>query len=168
MEIWIIGGVIVALMVYVSTKVKQSAAAAYDRETIETKNYAFIKPEGFICPTGRLMENSCFLHSQHFGDTEATESIYCAEALLVESSDSFDLLKSQAVSAQEVIIEEIGAKEFVVRVISVEDGVEFKTISKIKESSDGRVFDLRVRLLCSCLNEFQLKAEEIVSSFTTK
>ncbi len=50
MEILIIGFVIVALMVYTSTKIKKAAREAYEAETVETKEYSIDKPAGYIIP----------------------------------------------------------------------------------------------------------------------
>src|SRR4051794_7750972 len=48
MEILIIGLILVALMVYASTRIKRTAAAAFERETIETDTYVIQKPEGYL------------------------------------------------------------------------------------------------------------------------
>ena len=42
------GLILVALMIYASTRVKKIAAAAYDAETIETDEFVIQKPEGFL------------------------------------------------------------------------------------------------------------------------
>lgn len=48
MEILIPGLIIVALMVYASTRIKRNAAAAFDPEAIETDDLVIQKPEGFL------------------------------------------------------------------------------------------------------------------------
>ena len=48
MEILIPGLILVALMVYVSTRIKRVAADAYEEEQIETDVFAVTKPDGFI------------------------------------------------------------------------------------------------------------------------
>jgi hypothetical protein len=48
MELLIPGLILVAVMVYVSTRIKRSAAAAYEAELIETKFFSIKKPDGFI------------------------------------------------------------------------------------------------------------------------
>ena len=50
MELLIPGLLLVALMVYASTKIKKAAAAAYEPESIETDRFAITKPEGMINP----------------------------------------------------------------------------------------------------------------------
>ena len=48
MELLIPGLILVALMVWASTRIKKTAAAAFDAETIETAEYSIRKPEGFL------------------------------------------------------------------------------------------------------------------------
>ncbi|MFN0277719.1 MAG: hypothetical protein ACKVRN_03860 [Pyrinomonadaceae bacterium] len=48
MEILIPGLILVALMVYASTRIKKTAAAAFEQETIETDEFIIQKPEGFL------------------------------------------------------------------------------------------------------------------------
>src|SRR5215210_7601935 len=48
MELLIPGLIIVALMVYASTRIKRTAAAAFEAETVETVDFTISKPEGFL------------------------------------------------------------------------------------------------------------------------
>ncbi|MBK8466069.1 MAG: hypothetical protein IPL32_09570 [Chloracidobacterium sp.] len=48
MELLIPGLLLVAFMVWASTRIKKNAAAAFDPETIETDEFSIQKPEGFL------------------------------------------------------------------------------------------------------------------------
>ncbi len=48
MELLIPGLILVALMVWASTKIKRDAAAAFEPETIETDEFIIRKPDGFL------------------------------------------------------------------------------------------------------------------------
>ncbi len=48
MELLIPGLLLVAFMVWASTRIKKNAAAAFDAETIETDDFIIQKPEGFL------------------------------------------------------------------------------------------------------------------------
>src|SRR5215207_2112880 len=48
MELLIPGLILVALMVWVSTRIKKNAAAAFDAETVENGEFSIRKPEGFL------------------------------------------------------------------------------------------------------------------------
>lgn len=158
----------VALMVYVSTRIKKSAAAAYGREIIQTDTYSFTKPAGLICPIDRILKDSCLVHSKNFGETESTESLYQLEGLLTAQNKSFESLKAEAESEGSFAKEECGSGAVVLRGLATESGVEFKMFRRLQTSSNGLVFDFSVKVLCEALEEFQSKADEMVSSFTVK
>ena len=82
MEILIVGVILVALMAYVSTKIKKSAAQAFEREEIETENFSIIKPAGFINPLND--ENSAFAFEARSKDLgkEAARNLWRARATL--------------------------------------------------------------------------------------
>ena len=48
MELLIPGLILVALMVYASTRIKRTVAEAFEPETVETDHFTFEKPEGFL------------------------------------------------------------------------------------------------------------------------
>lgn len=48
MELLIPGLLLVAFMVWASTRIKKNAAAAFDAESIETDEFSIQKPEGFL------------------------------------------------------------------------------------------------------------------------
>ena len=58
MEILIIGGVVVLIMVFISTQIKKRAALAFEPETIDTEEFRLLKPNGFLYP---LREDSVYL-----------------------------------------------------------------------------------------------------------
>src|SRR5688572_25283370 len=48
MELLIPGLILVALMVWASTRIKKNAAAAFDAESVETDRFVIRKPDGFL------------------------------------------------------------------------------------------------------------------------
>ena len=48
MELLVPGLILVALMVWASTRIKKNAAAAFDAETVENDQFVIRKPEGFL------------------------------------------------------------------------------------------------------------------------
>jgi len=48
MELLIPGLILVALMVYASTRIKKATAMAFEREEIDTADFTLVKPEGFL------------------------------------------------------------------------------------------------------------------------
>jgi hypothetical protein len=81
MDIFIIGLVVVALMVFVSTKIKKSAARAFESEIIERDEFRIVKPEGLMSP---LDENSKYpfeARSREYGE-KISRNVWQAHAFL--------------------------------------------------------------------------------------
>ena len=66
MEILIPGLILVALMVWASTKIKKQAADAFEEEVIETELYSLHKPEGFLHVIGDP-DHEIMAYSRDFG-----------------------------------------------------------------------------------------------------
>lgn len=77
MEILIIGGLLVALMAYLSTKIKKEAKRAYEQEVIETEGFKIIKPVDFIIPLKKGSEYAFETYSKDFGEDEAEDLSQC-------------------------------------------------------------------------------------------
>ncbi len=176
MEILIIGIAVVALMVYVSTRIKKSAATAFERERIETDEFRLIKPEGLLHPLRDKSEFAFEAYSKGFG-AENLRNIWQSNAeLLVHSDKNFKEVCSIAKkSAEEIILENI-LKETPAdqRICLIEgkqtlDDVKKRVFWKIVESvSQKKVYELRVFVLEGNLPEFGEKAKEMLESFTIK
>ena len=67
MELLIPGLILVALMVYASTKIKRTAAAAFEPETIETDEFSIEKPDGFLNVLNRDPALELDMYSKEFG-----------------------------------------------------------------------------------------------------
>ncbi len=176
MEILIIGGAIVALMVYVSTRIKRSAAAAYDREIIETEEFSIRKPEGFMHP---LRENSEFAFeafSEVYGDGELRNFWQSNAELLVHSDKKFkDVCAEAKKNADEILSEKIltnapaDQRICLIEGEQTSDEVKKRIFWKIVESlSRKKVYEFRVFVLDNHLSDQSSKTEEILEGFTVK
>lgn len=77
MEILIIGVIFVALMAYISTRIKKAAKEAYEEEIIETEYFTIKKPEGFIVPVKDKSEFVFETYSKDFAEDEAEKFNQC-------------------------------------------------------------------------------------------
>ncbi len=78
MEILIIGVIVVALMVWASTRIKRSAAEAFEEEAIDTDDFSLVKPEGFLSPVENDEYLAFYAYSKEFGEEDKAEN--CARA----------------------------------------------------------------------------------------
>ncbi len=176
MEIFIIGVVIVALMVYVSTKIKKSAAQAFERETIETEDFTLVKPEGFMHPLRDESEFAFEAFSKDFGDGELRNIWQANVELLVHSGTNLKEICSKIRNFADSILSEEKIKETPAdqRISLIEgeitiDDVHKHVFWKVVESvSQKKVFELRAFVLESNLNDHAQKIEEMFESFRVK
>ncbi len=147
MEIFIFGVILVALMVYVSTKIKKVAAAAFERETIEAEDFTLSKPKGFIHP---LNENSAFAfeaYTKDFGTDEAKDFRQARAKLRVISALSFDAVCKHAKQSADVI----------------------KSKNFSENASQGqRIFLLEISVLQEHRIKFADEIAEMIESFAVK
>ena len=71
MELLIPGLLLVALMVWASTKIKKTVADAFETEFIETENYSLQKPDGFLHVIADE-EHELKAYSKDFGEGDNT------------------------------------------------------------------------------------------------
>lgn len=154
-------------MVFVSTRIKKAAAMAYDAELIESPTYRIRKAEGLICPAGTVGSESLKIHSAGFGDTEATESIYKAEASLsIDSAGLADV--RERLKAEGLELETTGQGGLFARGFKVTDGVERLILIKAEESHGRKTFVFAGHVLRDDLVEFEDKFETMIKSFELK
>ena len=174
MEILIIGGALVALMVYVSTRIKKSAASAYERETIETDEFSIVKPENFINP---IDENSEFVFtalSKDFGTGAAEEFRQARAELRVHSNAGFD----EVCRTAELTIGKIFSKAkseggaertCILSGEKTENEIETEIFYKIVESKTRKkVYELKISVLSGFEGNYSSAASEFLNGFNLK
>lgn len=128
MEIFIIGAILVAIMAYVSTKIKRAASEAYEQESVETEHFRIIKPESFIIPVKENSEFAFETYSKDYGE-DLTEKFRQSWAVVREKNGvefDTDALESER----------------------VEDNVTIKTFTKTLVDKDlDKSFELEISLL---------------------
>jgi hypothetical protein len=174
MEILIIGVILVALMAYVSTKIKKSAASAFERETIETEGFSIIKPENFINPTSENSEFAFTALSKDFG-TEAAEDLRQAQAELrvYPDADFDEVCRNAAESTGKIISEEIrtsdNEKVCFLNGENIEDEVEREIFYKIVESKTrNKIYELKISVLPEYRENYSAAVNEFLNGFSVK
>lgn len=172
MEILILGVILVALMVYASTKIKKSAASAFERETIETAEFSVVKPEGFIYPLNEDSEFAFEAYSKDFG-TDAAEKLKQSWMTLriYPGLELDELARKAKADAAEIISEETaenkGVKIYVLNIEGSERGIAVEIFYKITER-DEKTYELRVSVLPEYKTDYSLRIRETLTSFSVK
>lgn len=160
MEILIIGSLFVALMVYASTRIKKSAAAAWEEETIAGEGFVIRKPEGFLNVIGGDENYAFEAYSKEFGGAGAEEIREATATVKIGIAADHETPFGRT----EVIGEnryDIGESE------SEDNGITFRNSSKAAER-DGKVYVLNVRALGETSPGVMRKIESMIDSFELK
>ncbi len=176
MEILIVGVVIVALMAYVSTKVKKSAAEAFEREEIETETFRITKPEGFLHP---LNDESAFAFEAYTKDlgTDEARNIRRARATLrvFSNLDFQTICKDTKNSCGKILskryVEDApdGHKTFLLESEKTETEVtNFSSWKIIENRQQKKIYELQVAVLEDYREELADKIDEMIASFKVK
>ena len=176
MEIIILGVLLVALMVFVSTKIKKSAAEAFEAESIEKEDFSIEKPEGFLYPLRDKPEFPFEAYSKLYGE-RSTRNIWRARTRL-RVSEGLNLTKliKETKGNSEKITSEKNLKDLpndqkgkIIRSEKNEDDVKYKILRKfIQSKGQNKTYELRTTILHPYSEEYTEKACEMMKSFVVK
>lgn len=129
MEIFIVGLAVVALMVFVSTKIKASAARAFEPERVEKKEFIIVKPQGFMTPLEGDANFAFEAYSREYGE-KRMRNVRKSEAFLTVSDKlNFAAEREKARRAAENILSE--------RILDGDAGGEKICLIEAERSGDG-------------------------------
>lgn len=165
------GLILVALMVYASTRIKRVAAEAFEPETIDTDDFSLEKPDGFLNVINHDEALALDIYSRDMGKGEAAEFRAARAEVRVYEKRSLDyavsaIRETVAVGGEtsEVINE---TKYRVIEAERVDEGIVFEEKYKVAEK-DGRVFEFKIVALSETNGEFQRKIDTMLNSFMLK
>src|SRR5215204_1756953 len=165
MEILIPGLILVALMVYASTRIKKRAAEAFESELIETDAYSVRKPDGFLHVIDS-QEHNFEAYSKESGDEagarRATIEIDAIPATMLddvcetirESASTFNL-RSEGVAA---------------RVIETREETNESDVNAFYKlvSTSNAIYRLRFAVISKHSEEYLRRIDETLESFAVK
>lgn len=172
MELLIPGLILVALMVYASTRIKKTAAAAFEPETIEDKNFIIEKPQGFLHVIGGDPKYAFEAYSKEYGTNNAENLRAATARLRIDANRSIDHVLADRLAKDARIIGDTtqvieGIKYREIEAEWTEKDIEFTGFRKLAEQR-GSVYDLDVRMLCETTAELDAGIETIVDSFRVR
>jgi hypothetical protein len=168
MEILIPGLALVALMVYVSTRIKRSAAKAFNEEFIETDDFAITKPEGFIIPND-VGDFAFAAYSKEFGPGETDKIRQASAELRIHENATLEETRDAIVAeAREVVDEQhLAGRSIMLETKTSRDGFILETENRLVEK-DGKVFALSVAALPETKHEQERNINTLLTTFEVK
>jgi hypothetical protein len=168
MELLIPGLVLVALMIYASTRIKKSAAAAYESETIETDDFVLFKPAGFLAVIGGDPRYAFEAYSKEFGTKDASDIRKATVHVTVYDHQNGFFVPDIADAVLGEKTEEMAGREYRTTELQrkVRD-IDLRVLRKAGEKA-GRLVMLEAVFLSETTDEFLRDIESMLQSFELK
>lgn len=172
MELLIPGLILVAIMVWASTRIKRSAAKAFEPEAIETDEFEIKKPEGLLHvlndDTGLAFRG----YSKTFGKVGKKDVRQITVEVSISDKQTLKQRRDEIAGLSESLISEIpyldgGEKAITIEARSVIDGGEYDVFYKIV-SRGKRLFEMRASVLAGHRDENLDRIEELIAGFSVK
>lgn len=172
MELVIPGLILVALMIWASTRIKKNAAAAFDTEAIETDDFSLRKPEGFL----HILNDDSGLpfraYTKEFGTVGRGDVRQATAEVQIFDDENFDTRRNSIIEDSESVVSEDlyidgGEKALIIESILIKDGGEYHAFFKLVTRS-AKVLELRVLVLSEHKDANLSKIEEMLDGFRPK
>jgi len=169
MEILIPGLILVALMVYVSTRIKRTAADAYEKERVEMPDFAITKPEGFIIIESNDPDVVFGAYSKEYGLESADVFRQVAAVVRVYKDHPLEKVRDSILSAASKTIDErhLAGGSLIIETETMRDDVVFNNESRLWEKG-GSTSEFRVTALSETHETNKKNIDELISSFEVK
>ena len=176
MEIFIVGLVLVAVMVFVSTKIKAKAAQAFEPERVERKEFVVVKPRGFMSPVESKNGFEFEAYSREYGEKRMRNTRQAEAFLTVSNGLNFAAECEKARAAAGKVLSErtldetpSGEKVFLLEGEKTENVFPSIEFYKIVESRQlKKTFSLRATVLRDLRETYIHEINEMINGFRLK
>ena len=161
-------------MLFISTKVRNAASAAYEPEQIKRENFEIFKPEGYLNPVEWTEQTPFEAYTRELGERAMGRMRKSLVKLTVSDGLSFDKLRKELKANAEEFVSATfddnapeGQKICVVET-KKEDDAEITTVffNKIVESrAEKKTFNLEISILEPYREEFEDRIRQMLYSF---
>lgn len=168
MEILIPGLILVALMVYASTRIKKTAAKAFDAETIETDEFVIQKPDGFLSVIGGDPQYAFESYSKELGGAGAEDFRKGTAKLRIFDNGNRTTLPNADETLVSDVNKVIGDTRYrIIETLRNDKGVDLR-VSYKTAAKNGKVYALEIVVLAETTAEFTRNIETMLDSFQVK
>lgn len=167
MELLIPGLILVALMVYASTKIKKRAAAAFEPEAIETEHYLLNKPEGFLHVIGDP-DHEFAAYSKEFGENENARIRQARiEIDTIRDQTVDDVCRTIEITSKDCNVTSPSDSVRIIETDEVANEIELRGFYKII-AAPSATYQLRFAVLPEHKDDYLGRIDEALESFTVK
>jgi hypothetical protein len=161
MELLVPGLIIVALMVYASTKIKRNSAKAFEEEKIEGDGFSLIKPDGFLHNLNVSRDCEFEAYSKEFGEDEAANRRRALLKLQLTTDDIGSVRKAIRATAESIAED---PESGVLEVERTDEGLPVNVFYRF-EKKNGKLFELQAVVLREHKDDYLRKIQRAFESF---
>lgn len=169
-------GLFIAVLMFVSSRIRRVANRAFEPETVETAEFKINKPEGYLHPLNNDSKFAFEAYSRELGEKGAGRLRKSLVKLNVNEGSNFGkVVRSVKQNADNIYSETApenvppNQKICLLEGYKTEDGIKRTVFHKIVESrNQNKTYDLEVTVLEANEDEYIGKASELINSFTVK
>ncbi len=158
-------------MIWASTRIKKNAAAAFERESIETNEYSLVKPDGFLHPLNDEGDRLFYAYSKDFGKGDADAERQAEIEVIAGPGGALKAAADEVKAGADVLSEEaFRTGTMNVRTLDVtraENDITRRELHKLVQAND-KVYMLRFAVLEDLYDDFARRASETLDSFDVK
>ena len=163
MEFLIPGLILVAVMVYLSTRIKKTAADAFNAESIDADGYSLEKPEGFLHVLGDE-KHEFMAYSKEFGEDDNAR--FHRATIELDGLTETDVASVQKAVCEAAVNSAVRQAD-VIEADELANETEFRTVYKLAARGSS-VYRLRFAVLAEHFDEFSRRIDDTLESFVTK
>jgi hypothetical protein len=161
MEILVPGLMLVALMVWASTKIKRNTAKAYEEEKVEGAGFSLIKPDGFLHKLNASDAVDFEAYSKEFGVDNASNHRRAVLTLQSTTDDLASVRKAIRATAESIAED---PESGVLEVERTEEGFPVNAFYKF-ETENGKLYELQAVVLREHKDDYLRRIQRLFESF---
>lgn len=167
----------IAILLFISSKIRNAASAAFEPEQIERENFRIYKPEGFLNPVDYTEKTPFEAYTREVGERAAGRLRKSLVKLTVSDGLNFDTLRKEIKKdAQEFVSTEFdenapeGQKICLIETKKEnEDEVVTVILNKLVESRQKKkTYNLEISVLEQAREEYEDRINRMFDSFEVK
>ena len=166
----------IALLLFISSKIRNAANQAYEPERIERENFSIYKPEGYLNPVEFTEQTPFEAYTRELGERSAGRLRKSLAKLTVTDGMNFDNLRKEIKkNAQECVSTKFdenapeGQRICLIETKKTEKEITTIILNKIVESRrQKKTYDLEISVLEEYRDEFEERINRMFESFTLK
>jgi hypothetical protein len=162
----IIIAVFIAVLLTISSRIRNAASRAFEREEVETDEFSLVKPEGLIYPINAKSAYAFEAYTKDFGKGDAEDLRRAHVSVGVSEKDFSQVCGETKSAAGEILSEETARETCLIESKKTLENAAAYNFYKI--IGGEKTYTLKISVLEDSLDDFRDKIDETLKSFRLK